>query len=133
MADAVADWARRTQRNGRPVIEDSHALARLTTVYAHANISEGLSAKVLGKQLAGEPDMAFGPTAKLFSTQAFIGDSADLLDLAAPESLLRNDAALASVERGYRHATATSIYGGSSEIMRSMVAERRLGMPRSRT
>ena len=133
MADAMVNWARRTKRHGRPVIEDSHALARLATVYAHANIGEGLSAKVLGKQLAGEPDMAFGPMAKLFGTQAFIGDSADLMDLAAPDTLLRNDSALASVEHGYRHATATSIYGGSSEIMRSMVAERRLGMPRSRT
>jgi alkylation response protein AidB-like acyl-CoA dehydrogenase len=133
MADAVVDWARRTNRHGRPVIEDSQALARIAAVYAHANISEALSAKVLGMHLAKEPDRAYGPAAKVFATECFISDSADLLDLAAPDSLLRGDEGLALVERGYRHSTATTIYGGSSEIMRSMVAERRLGMPRSRT
>jgi alkylation response protein AidB-like acyl-CoA dehydrogenase len=133
MADAVVAWARGKTRNGRPMLEDSQTLARLAAVYAHANIAEGLSAKVLGKRLAGEPDLAYGPAAKVFSTEAFIADSADLLDMSAPDSLLRGDEGLAVVERGYRHSTATSIYGGSSEIMRSMVAERRLDMPRSRS
>jgi alkylation response protein AidB-like acyl-CoA dehydrogenase len=132
MADAAVDWARRSKRRGAPVIEDSQVLARLAAIYAHAAIAEGLSAKVLGKRLAGEADLAFGPASKIFSTEAFISDSADLLDLTAPDSLLRGDEGLALIERGYRHATATTIYGGSSEIMRSMVAERRLGMPRSR-
>jgi alkylation response protein AidB-like acyl-CoA dehydrogenase len=133
MADAAADWARRTTRNGRPAIEDSQTLARLAAVYAHANIAEGLSAKVLGMQLAKQPDRAYGPAGKLFATECFISDSADLLDLTAPDSLVRGDEGLALIERGYRHSTATTIYGGSSEIMRSMVAERRLGMPRSRS
>jgi len=31
------------------------------------------------------------------------------------------------VEKGYRHSTATSIYGGTSEVLRSMVAERASG------
>jgi alkylation response protein AidB-like acyl-CoA dehydrogenase len=39
---------------------------------------------------------------------------------------------LGLVEKGYRHSTATTIYGGTSEVLRSMVAERRLGLPRSR-
>ncbi|CAN7477390.1 acyl-CoA dehydrogenase [Phenylobacterium sp. LjRoot219] len=132
MAKAVEDWARKTQRDGRPVIEDSQALARLAKVYADANIAEALSAKVLGMRLAGQPDMAYGPAAKVFSTEAFIVDSADLLDLAAPDSLVRGQDGLGRVEMGYRHSTATSIYGGTSEVLRSMVAERRLGLPRSR-
>jgi hypothetical protein len=36
------------------------------------------------------------------------------------------------VEDGYRHSAATTIYGGASEVLRSMVAEQRLGLPRSR-
>jgi alkylation response protein AidB-like acyl-CoA dehydrogenase len=132
MADAVADWARRTERGGRAVIEDPGTLARLARVYAHANVSEGLGARVLATRLAGETDLAFGPAAKVFCTEAFITDSADLLDLAAPESLVRGKAGLGLVEMGYRHATATTIYGGTSEVLRSMVAERRLGLPRSR-
>ena len=132
MADAVTRWARTTERDGRPVIEDPRTLARLARVHCNANIAEALSARVLGMRLAGQPDLAYGPAAKVFSTEAFIADSADLLDLAAPQSLLRGREGLGVVEMGYRHSAATTIYGGTSEVLRSMVAERRLRLPRSR-
>ena len=132
MAAAVADWARSAQCDGRPLIEDPGTLARLAKVHTHANIAEGLSARVLGTRLANQPDHAYGPAAKVFSTEAFIADSADLLDLSAPRSLLRGEQGLGLVELGYRHSTATTIYAGTSEVLRSMVAERRLGLPRSR-
>jgi len=132
MAKAVEAWARKTEREGKPVIEDPRTLARLAKVYADANIAESLSARVLGARLAGIQDLAFGPAAKVFSTEAFIVDSADLIDLAAPDSLVRGPDGLGKVEMGYRHSTATTIYGGTSEVLRSMVAERRLGLPRSR-
>jgi alkylation response protein AidB-like acyl-CoA dehydrogenase len=132
MAEAVTDWARHTLRDGQPVIEDAQTLARLVQVHLDANISQVLNARVLATRLAGEPDLAYGPAAKVFCTEAFIADSADLLDLAAPASLLRGKEGLGLVEMGYRHSTATTIYGGTSEVMRSMVAEKRLGLPRSR-
>ena len=132
MADAVTEWARGRERGGRSLIEDPDVLARLARVYTDSRIAETLSGRSLGTQLAGEQDLAYGPAAKVFSTEAFITDSADLLDLAAPESLLRGKEGLGLVEKGYRHSTATTIYGGTNEVLRSMVAERRLGLPRSR-
>jgi alkylation response protein AidB-like acyl-CoA dehydrogenase len=131
MADAVVDWARQSD-HGREVINDPQNLARLARVYLDANISSALGARVLATRLAGKPDLAYGPASKVFCTEAFIADSADLLDLAAPASLVRGKAGLGLVEMGYRHSTATTIYGGTSEVLRSMVAERRLGLPRSR-
>jgi len=133
MIDAVAAWARDTRRDGRPVIEDSVTLARLARAYVDAQVAEALSARVLWTRLAGQPDLAYGPASKVFSTEAYIVDSADLLDLAAPQSLLRGKEGLGLVEKGYRHSTATTIYGGTSEVLRSLVAERRLGLPRSRS
>jgi alkylation response protein AidB-like acyl-CoA dehydrogenase len=132
MAHTVVDWARSKKRNGSPMIEDSDVLARLARAFLEARVSEALSGRVLGTRLAGQTDLAFGPAAKVFSTEAFITNSADLLDLAAPDSLLRGKEALGLVEKGYRHSTATTIYGGTSEVLRSMVAERRLNLPRSR-
>ena len=132
MAGAVIAWAKNTTRNGRPLLEDSQTLARLAQVYTHANVSDCLGARVFATRLAKEPDLAYGPAAKIFCTEAFITDSADLLDLAAPDSLVRGKEGLGIVEMGYRHSTATTIYGGTSEVLRSMVAERRLGLPRSR-
>ncbi len=70
--------------------------------------------------------------AKFFSTDHYIRDAADLTDLCAPDSLIRGATGPGAVEFAYRLSTATSIYGGSSEIMRSLVAEASLGMPRSR-
>src|SRR3546814_8179826 len=132
MADTVADWAREEQRDGKPLIENDGVLARLAKVYADARISEVLSGRVLGTKLAGLPDLAYGPAAKVYSTEAFIVDSTDLLDLAAPKSLVRGQEVLGLIEKGYRHSTATTIYGCTSEVLRSLVAERRLGLPRSR-
>ena len=132
MVDAVADWARQEQRGETPLIEHPATLARLARVHVHSAISEALAARVLATRLAGEPDLAYGPASKVFTTEAFITDSADLLNLAAPGSLIRGKEGLGVVEIGYRHSTATSVYGGTSEVLRSMVAERRLGLPRSR-
>jgi len=133
MVDAVLEWAKDETRDGKPLIEHPGTLSRLAKVYTRAAISEALSARVLATRLAGEPDLAFGPASKVFTTEAFIEDSADLLDLSSPASLMRGKDGLGVVEMGYRHSTATSIYGGTSEVLRSMVAERRLGLPRSRT
>ncbi len=132
MVSAVLEWARDEQRGGAPLIEHPGTLSRLARVYTHSAISEGLAARVLAARLANEPDLAYGPASKVFTTEAFIKDSADLLDLAAPGSLIRGKDGLGVVEIGYRHSTATSVYGGTSEVLRSMVAERRLSLPRSR-
>lgn len=132
MIAAVVDWARIEERGGKPLLEHPGTLSRLAAVYTHAAISEGLGARVLWTRLAGEPDLAYGPASKVFTTEAYIVDSADLLNLSAPGSLVRGKTGLGVVEDGYRHSTATSVYGGTSEVLRSMVAERRLGLPRSR-
>ncbi|WP_297494413.1 acyl-CoA dehydrogenase [Acidocella sp.] len=132
MEEAALAWAREEMRDGKPAIEDSDVLARLAKARIEADVGEGLSAKAMWTRLAGEKDLAFGPASKVFATEAFISNAADLMDLTAPYSLLRGKEGLSVIEKGYRHATATTIYGGSSEVMRSQVAERRLGMPRSR-
>jgi alkylation response protein AidB-like acyl-CoA dehydrogenase len=132
MLEIVIGWAREQQRDGRPLLEDSMVLARLAQAHAEANIAETMSGRVLWTRVAGEQDLAYGPAAKVFSTEAFITNARDLLDIAAPQSLLRGKEGLGMIEKGYRHSTATTIYGGTSEVMRSMVAQRRLGLPRDR-
>ncbi len=132
MAVAVEEWLRGRERDGRPAIEDPLALAKLAKAYVYANISEVLGHRVLATHLARDTDMAYGPAAKIFGTESFIAVASELMDLAAPDSLRRGKEGLGLVEMGYRHSAATTIYGGTSEVLRSMVAERRLGLPRSR-
>ncbi len=127
MAEAVEQWLR--ERDG---LDDDGALARLAQAYTYADIAEGLGHRSLAAHLSGEADLAYGPAAKIFCSESFITVATDLIDLAAPDSLVRGKDGLGVVEMGYRHSTATTIYGGTSEVLRSMVAERRLGLPRSR-
>jgi alkylation response protein AidB-like acyl-CoA dehydrogenase len=78
------------------------------------------------------PNVGYGPMAKLFSSEKFIKDSADLLNLTAPYSLSKRTGPAGYLNQCYRHAQGTTIYGGTSEVHRSMIAERGLGLPRSR-
>src|SRR5262249_50802926 len=99
--------------------------------------------KEVGKGMAGRwlytataPDSAAGPMARVVSTNRFIEDAADLLDLCAPDSLAEgrrggHAAGAAAVEFAYRLSTATNIYGGAAEIIKRIVAPAALGVARS--
>jgi alkylation response protein AidB-like acyl-CoA dehydrogenase len=132
LAEYGLEWARTADRGLGKAIDDPRVQTRLALVMAHARLAEVLAARVISTRSEKLPDQAYGPASKIFSTEAYIADSADLLDLAAPDTLLRSREGLGRIEEDYRHSTATSIYGGTSEVLRSMVAERRLGLPRSR-
>jgi alkylation response protein AidB-like acyl-CoA dehydrogenase len=79
-----------------------------------------------------KPNDGFGPMAKMYSSEKFQSDARDLLDLTAPYSLAKREGPLGLLNLCYRHSQGTTIYGGTSEVHRSMIAERALGMPRTR-
>lgn len=74
--------------------------------------------------------------AKLHITEAFVRASAELLDLLGSAGLAgagEPGSVLAGlVEHAFRHAVVTTIYGGSSEVQREIIAGRGLGLPRNR-
>jgi alkylation response protein AidB-like acyl-CoA dehydrogenase len=78
------------------------------------------------------PNLAYGPMAKMSSSENFLKDARDLIDLTAPLSLSKRPGAAAEINQFYRHAQGSTIYGGTSEVHRSMIAERGLGLPRTR-
>lgn len=131
VAEAV-EWAGTCQRgNGKPM-ESSGVRSRLARAAVHAEVADVLCRRHLWNAAERQRDRSAGPMSKLFSSERYISDSADLLDLMAPDSLLTGADAVFSVELDYRLSTATSIYAGSSEIMRSLIAENALNMPRTR-
>jgi alkylation response protein AidB-like acyl-CoA dehydrogenase len=77
-----------------------------------------------------------GSMAKLHITEAFVGASSELVDLLGGAGLValgEQGAVLDGlVEHAFRHAVVTTIYGGSSEVQREIIAGRGLGLPRSR-
>jgi alkylation response protein AidB-like acyl-CoA dehydrogenase len=124
--------AREIRFEGRPLIEDRAAQVRLAKAHAHLEVSEMLGLRALWGAQEKQDLPAAGPMAKLFSSEKFLEDGSDLIDLTAPLSLSKREKDAAYVNQSYRHAHGTTIYAGTSEIHRSMIAERALGMPRSR-
>jgi alkylation response protein AidB-like acyl-CoA dehydrogenase len=137
LLEAAVAWARATWRAGQPVLADPRARERLARAAIHTEISQALELRSLWNGAEHLADRGEGAMAKLFSSERLATDARDLLDLAAPDSLLARGAPGAAgdgrIEFSYRHAAGTRIYGGSSEIMRSVIAQQALGMPRSRS
>jgi alkylation response protein AidB-like acyl-CoA dehydrogenase len=132
MVQAADAMCREISFHGRPLIEDRDAQARLARARAHLLLSEVLAWRALWAGVEKKPNPGFGPMAKLFSSEKFLTDSADLLNLTAPYSLSKREGPAAFLNQCYRHAHGTRIYGGTSQVHRSMIAERNLGLPRTR-
>jgi alkylation response protein AidB-like acyl-CoA dehydrogenase len=132
LVEAAAEWAR-----GHGRWEDARVRERLGFVATRAEIARLLGWDGSWRAIEGIPSQGEGAMRKLFLAEAWIEDAADMMDLCAPDSILTKgtDGAIAqgAIELSYRHSTAMSIYGGSSEIMRSIIAQVVLGMPRSRS
>jgi alkylation response protein AidB-like acyl-CoA dehydrogenase len=133
MVRAAEQLCRELKFRGRPLIEDTAAQVRLARATADVVVSEVIAWRALWAGVEKKPNAGFGPMAKLFSSEKFLEDSADLLDLTAPESLSKRAGPAGFLNQCYRHSQGTTIYGGTSEIHRSMIAERALNLPRTRT
>jgi 3-oxochol-4-en-24-oyl-CoA dehydrogenase len=133
MLESAIELCREIPVSGnKKLIDTPKAQARLARTYANAMASELIAYRANWAQVHGKGNGAYGPMAKMFSSELFITDSRDLLDLTAPHSLSKRTGGARGVNQAYRHAHGTTIYGGTSQVHRSMIAEKGLGLPRSR-
>jgi alkylation response protein AidB-like acyl-CoA dehydrogenase len=127
MLEAAEELARETD-----ILSETRAQTRLARTVAHLWVSDMLAYRSQWASVEKKPNFAFGPMAKMYSSEKFLSDSRDLIDLGAPASLSKRDGPAGFLNQCFRHAHGTTIYGGTSEVHRSMVAERGLGLPRTR-
>ena len=132
MLKAAVQACRDIQHNGRPLIEETQAQVRLARSAANLMVSDMLTFRSIWASVQKKPNAGFGPMAKMYSSEKFLSDARDLLDLTAPYSLSKREGPAKLLNQCYRHSQGTTIYGGTSEVHRSMIAERALGMPRTR-
>ena len=132
MLKAAVAFSREIRRDDHALIEESQAQARLARTAADLMVSDLLAWRSLWASVNKKPNAGFGPMAKMYSSERFLADSRDLLDLTAPYSLSKRTGPAGFLNQCYRHAQGTTIYGGTSEVHRSMIAERALGLPRTR-
>jgi 3-oxocholest-4-en-26-oyl-CoA dehydrogenase alpha subunit len=132
-AHALAFARTQTGPDGEPLISDPLVRERLARMVTDAEVADLLTLRAAFLDAAGERP---GPVAALWGPESYLRASAAALDLAGVAGLLDWTDPAAPVDGSlashYRGAVATTIYGGSSEVLRSLIAEQRLGLPRSR-
>jgi alkylation response protein AidB-like acyl-CoA dehydrogenase len=132
LAAAAAQLCCEIMRDGRPLIEHPTAQIRLARTVADELVSEMLTMRALWGSANKLTLPAAGPMSKMFSSERLLRDASDLLDLTAPLSLSHREGPAETVSMAYRFAHGATIWAGTSEVHRSLIAERALGLPRSR-
>jgi alkylation response protein AidB-like acyl-CoA dehydrogenase len=133
----LAAWARGSRRpDGREVFDDPLVLERIGRIAVDEAVLEVLDAQMRWLAGKGQLPQVEGSMRKLFWSESAQRHYSDALDILGAEGALAPDASGAPVagklEQGFRAAVVTTVYGGASEILREIIAERRLGLPRNR-
>jgi len=133
MLFSALEWARNGLRAGEPAIDNivvRSTLARSATRLEVGNVLNRRAAWGFG---VGKAQKHYGPAAKLFGSEGWVRCGSELMALAAPDTLLRGYTPAGRIEKEFRRSVPSTIYAGTSEVQRSIVAEAGLGLPRTRT
>jgi alkylation response protein AidB-like acyl-CoA dehydrogenase len=120
--------------DGSPRIADVGVRRRLARVAMELEVSMLLQRRCIWMVEEGRTPVAEGPMSKLFSTESLERAAQDVNEMVGPDSL-RSYFEPTAPERGrfehlLRFSLGTTIYAGTSEVQRSIVAQRGLGLPR---
>lgn len=137
MLDHAVHWAAQsTGPDGRPQLANPRNRERLARIALGAEAANLLSWRSAWLQSTGVLPTVEGSMAKLFVTEQYRQAADELMDMLGVEALRRHEASGAAadgwIEHTYRHCQVTTIYGGSSEVQRNIIAQRGLGLPRGR-
>lgn len=123
-----------TDPDGRPRIEDPDVRGRLGRVATEHEVARLLQWRSAWMVDTGQVPEAEGPMAKLFSSEALERAAEDVNDLVGPDSLRSYFEPTAPeggrIEHARRFSLGTTIYAGTSEVQRNIIAQRGLGLPR---
>ena len=135
--ERTVEWAANTRRaDGTRVIDDPLARERLATMRINNEVARLLALRCSYVAASGDLPGVEGSMHKLWYAEAMTNDASELVDMLGAEGVLARGEPNAPVdgwvEHLYRHAAVTTIYGGTSEVQRGIIAVRGLGLPRSR-
>jgi alkylation response protein AidB-like acyl-CoA dehydrogenase len=132
-ADALEFARTHPGPDGTALISDPLVRERLAHMTMEAEVADLLALRVAFLDAEGDKP---GPVSALFGPESYVRASAVAADIAGTAGMLdwtdREAPVDGALNAHYRSAVATTIYGGSSEVLRSLIVENRLGLPRSR-
>jgi alkylation response protein AidB-like acyl-CoA dehydrogenase len=124
-----------THDDGSPALADPDLRRELARLAIDCEVADLLADRAAWVAATGQLPGVEGAATKLFASEAFNRAVNRLLDAAGPAGLVQSHdvtALGAFYEYCYRFAPVTTIYGGTSEIQRNLIAQRGLGLPRAR-
>ena len=133
--DRLVEEARSIQRDGRPAIEDPEVLAQLTRAHIDLEVLRYQSYRSAGAATARGAAGLESSIDKLWlvaSEQRLGGTVLDVLGchLGGQANSPAADR-VSELQNVYLYSRAASVYGGSEQIQKNIIAQRMLGLPRS--
>jgi len=131
----VERWAASTQADdGSPQLSQTDVRRRIARVAMEDEVARLLLRRCVWMTETGQTPVAEGPMSKVFSTEALVRASQDIVELMGPDAV-RSYFEPTAPEQGrfeylMRFSLGTTIYAGTSEVQRSIIAQRGLGLPR---
>jgi alkylation response protein AidB-like acyl-CoA dehydrogenase len=126
--------ARKYARGGKPAIEDSAVRQQIARFAARSRIHKALGYRVATKAAAKEIGPADGPLTKIWFSELNLEVAEYAMELQGPVGMLVEGDELSHQDGKWQdsflYARAWTIAGGSNEIMRNIISERGLGLPR---
>jgi alkylation response protein AidB-like acyl-CoA dehydrogenase len=121
--EACVDYARMRKQFGQPIGKFQGVANKVADMYLRLDAARLLiyQAAWLGQQ--GKPALAAAAAAKLFTSEAWVQSSLDAIQIHGAYGYMKES----GIERDLRDAVASTIYSGTSEIQRVILA-RMLGL-----
>lgn len=131
--ERVLDWAREKENGARP-IDDPVVQSLLGEVAARLHAVRSYNYRLAAEMEHAQPSPALASSAKVFGTDTMIEVCRLLLEVLGPRGLYRPGSAAAliggEVEQYYRKCQINTFGGGTSEVLRDMIAQLGLGTPK---
>lgn len=121
--DTCVAYARTREQFGQPIGKFQAVAGKLADMYVRLEASRLLIYKVAWLKQQGKSAPAEAAAAKLFTSEAWVHSSQDAIQTHGAAGYMKD----MGVERDLRDAVASTIYSGTSEIQRVLIA-RMLGL-----
>jgi alkylation response protein AidB-like acyl-CoA dehydrogenase len=134
MLQVTEAWATSRGTDGEVPVEREDVRRALIRAATDLEVAQLLEVRTTFMEAAGDVPVSEGPMSKLFGTEAVVRHAEALTAIVGPDALRSrlDPTAIAAglIEHALRYSLGMTIYGGTSEVQRNIIAQRRCGLPR---